>query len=83
MDLRLEVQPIVQEYLTAREEDAAWMRGPWNADRQAAYERLLSYVCRKFSEPFLRNGQWREWAENRPAVARAVRELVRLSGEQQ
>lgn len=72
MDVRIEVRRLVRDYLSERNEDAAWMRGPWNQERQAAYERILGYVCRTMN----RRMGWRVFLERRESIVVAVRELI-------
>lgn len=71
MDLRAEVQRLVQEYLATREEDSAWMRGGWCTEKCDVYARLRDYVCRKLCRRF----EWREWLDVRMTVIDHVREL--------
>ena len=70
--LREECLRIIQEFLQSRPEDAAWMRGPWCAERQRVYEQAMSYVLRKIPPV----DDWHERLKQRDAVIREVQQIL-------
>lgn len=71
-DLETHVRRLVQEFLSVREEDCAWLLGEKGSNWNAAYGRCLDYVSRKT----IRCMTWREWLECSGAVQRHVKDIL-------
>lgn len=74
MTLHDRVQLILQQWLSAHNEDAAWLRGTHCGERQAAYERALDAVHRKL----IRECEWREWVAMQAEVVEIIQELCEV-----
>lgn len=72
--LKDEVRRLVQEFLSTRDEERCWLYRSGTAEWNAAYRRILEYVCRKMQ----RGMDWREFLKRREAVIQCVRAVCEL-----
>lgn len=72
MTLADRIQLIVQQHLSANNEDAMWLRGAKGREWREAFERCLDAVHRSM----MREVSWRQWVEMQQQVQDIVKRLL-------